>query len=197
MCGRYYIASEDADRQIRALIDEINRREARRPDGKTMKTGEVFPSDDALVVANSRAGNPRPFLMRWGFETGGRSLLINARSETADSRPLFAPLTRERRLVVPATGYFEWERRGSARVKYLLTLNQSPAYMAGLYRLTENGGEFVILTKDADPKIRFIHERMPVLFAWDAAMEWLSAECDFRRMVEGASGDVGFCECAG
>lgn len=197
MCGRYYIASDDADEQIRALIAEINRREAQKPDGKTVKTGEIFPSDDALVVANSRAGNPKPFLMRWGFETGGKGLLINARSETAAVKPMFAPLARERRLVAPATGYFEWEKRGSARVKYRLSLHQSAAYMAGLYRLTDKGGEFVILTRDADPKIQFIHERMPVLFDWDAALKWLSPACDFRAMIACASGNVDFQECAG
>lgn len=197
MCGRYYIASDDADEQIRLLIDEIHRREAKKPDGKAVKTGEIFPTDDALVVANSRAGNPKPFLMRWGFETQSKSLLINARSETAASKPMFEPLTRQRRLVVPATGYFEWEKKDGARVKYLLTLNRAAVYMAGLYRITEKGGEFVILTRDADEKIRFIHNRMPVLFTWNTALEWLAPECDYREIIERASNDVIFRECAG
>ena len=60
MCGRYYVASEDQTEELRAIIEELQRR-AKEP----VKTGEVFPSETAPVIANNRAGKPMPFRKRW------------------------------------------------------------------------------------------------------------------------------------
>ena len=190
MCGRYYIQAEDSAEEIRELLNEI----ASRENAPAFKTGEIFPTDSAPVIVNNRVFVPRPFVMRWGFEMKNTSLLINARSETVSEKALFKDLYRERRALIPASGYYEWEKAGSERVKYSISNPEKCIFMAGLYRprTDGNGHEFVILTRDAAPGIRFIHQRMPVLFALDSAGAWLSRNTDPDAVLKRAQTEVFF-----
>ena len=106
MCGRYYIPDEDSAAELHEIIEQINRRANAGP---VVKTGEIAPSDVAPVLANNRNLAATPFAMRWGYRLGGGKLLFNARSETADAKALFREGLRQRRCLVPAAHYFEWE----------------------------------------------------------------------------------------
>ena len=117
MCGRYYIAEDDMTEEMARIIEEINRKKT--PEG--MKTsGEVFPSDIVPVLANSRQQDVQPFAMRWGYSFPGGRPVINARAETAAEKPLFRDGMRQRRCLIPATCYFEWEHRGKEKIKYAI-----------------------------------------------------------------------------
>ena len=59
MCGRFYIATEDTAGELQQIIDSLQRR-----NGPVIKTGEVFPTDVAAVIANNRAFTPTPFAMK-------------------------------------------------------------------------------------------------------------------------------------
>ncbi len=185
VCGRYYIAAEDTPQQIAELIDIINRRENR---SECVKTGEIFPGDQALVVANNKKLMSSPFVMKWGFDTGKGGLLINCRSETAFEKPMFRELIAQRRLLVPASGYFEWQKMGKEKAKYALSPEEGCMYMSGIYRQGKYGMEFVILTRDAAPGIRFIHSRMPLILSESDAYEWLKPDGNpldvMKRAVE-------------
>ena len=87
MCGRYYVEPESDMEELAELIAEARRKAESA--GEEVKTGEVFPSDTAAVIANNRQLKPAVFPMRWGFERKGGSLVINARSETAADKTLF------------------------------------------------------------------------------------------------------------
>lgn len=110
MCGRYYIAEDELSDELSRMIDELNRKKT--PEG--LKTsGEIFPSDIVPVLANSRKQDVQPFAMRWGYAFPNGRPIINARSETAAQKPMFKDGMRQRRCVIPASHYFEWERRGA------------------------------------------------------------------------------------
>ena len=183
MCGRYYIASEDSNEEIRKLIDELNRRETEEK--AAFKTGEVFPGDNALVVCNNKKLISRPYVMKWGFAGMDGKLLINARSETAKEKSMFRDLIGCRRTLIPASGYFEWEKEGKTKTKYALSTEENILFLAGLYRPKTDGSghEFVILTKDAAPEIQFIHSRMPVAFSFMQIEAWLSPESNFDKLI--------------
>ena len=183
MCGRYYIASEDSNEEIRKLIDELNRRETEEK--AAFKTGEVFPGDNALVVCNNKKLISRPYVMKWGFAGMDGKLLINARSETAKGKSMFRDLIGFRRTLIPASGYFEWEKEGKTKTKYALSTEENMLFLAGLYRPKTDGSghEFVILTKDAAPEIQFIHSRMPVAFSFMQIVGWLSPESNFDKLI--------------
>lgn len=182
MCGRYWIQPED-DEVLAVVIDTLNRR------GVAVKQGEVCPTDIAPVIANNRSMKPVPFGMKWGFARENGSPIINARSETADEKPMFRDSFRTRRCLIPASCYFEWAREQSGKPKYAIGRGK-PIYMAGLYRLENERPSFVVLTKACAPSIAFIHPRMPVILPDTAADAWLSADADPKRIIAMATEDV-------
>ncbi len=136
MCGRYYIDDGiDAD-ELQEIIDTVNR----RSNADQVKTsGEVFPTDTVPIIANSRAMAPSAFAMSWGYSLPGGKRIINARSESAEEKPMFRDGMAQRRCAVPATNYFEWERVGKQKTKYAIRPAGSRLmYMVGIYRVEMN-----------------------------------------------------------
>jgi putative SOS response-associated peptidase YedK len=117
--------------------------------------------------------------MRWGFTAFDGKPLINARSETALAKPTFAASMRERRCLILASGYYEWQRVGSKRVQYRF-FSAKPLLLAGCYHTEKDAAlpSFVILTRDAAPAFAQIHERMPVVIPHQRASEWLTTSPD-------------------
>lgn len=188
VCGRYYIAEDDLSDELSWMIDELNCKKT--PEG--LKTsGEIFPSDIVPVLANSRKQDVQPFAMRWGYAFPNGRPIINARAETAAQKPMFKDGMRQRRCVIPASHYFEWERRGAARTKYAIRpAHADTMYLASIYHLENHDGvivpAFTILTRDAAPGIAFIHPRMPVLLPPDATADWLNPGYNVEEVVAAA-----------
>ena len=178
MCGRYYIDEDDLAEELERILEELNRKNT----PENLKTsGEIFPSDVVPVLANSRRQDVQPFAMRWGYSFPGGRPVINARAETAAEKPLFRDGMRQRRCLIPASSYFEWERRDGQRIKYAIRpAGAEMLYLAGVYHLENHDGtvvpSFAILTRSAAPEIAFIHERMPVILPPDCARDWLKVE---------------------
>ena len=177
MCARYYI---EEDERLMPLIEEMNRSPlmALVPEKKP-PFGEIAPGSVAPVVASTRNGDRKTFPMQWGFE--GRTMLINARVESAAEKITFRDAWAQRRCAVPASGYFEWEhftapdgkRRAGDRWRFE-PRDGGITWLCGLYRLTEGLPHFVILTREAAQDIRFIHDRMPLILPPEAVPAWLS-----------------------
>ncbi len=185
MCGRYYI--DDNDGALSGFIEAAQRR-------GSVKRGEVRPGDTAAVIANNRRLEPGVFPMRWGFEGANGSLVINARSETASQKPMFRESARLRRCLIPASWYFEWERRPGGKTKYALRPERGGnVYLGGLYALGRDGtARFVILTRDAAPGIAFIHDRMPVIVPPEKLGDWLSQSRTLEELLRSAETDMTF-----
>lgn len=185
MCGRFYIPEDDPDPELRAILADLNRR------ALTVKTGEVLPTDTAAVVCNSRDMTPRPFAMRWGYTGVGSRPLINARSETAAEKPLFRDGMQQRRCLIPAGHYFEWQRQDRDRTRFQLRPARAEMlWMAGIYRMEENGPAFTILTRQAAPGIAFIHDRMPVILPPACRMAWLDLSVPSEELLRLAVEDM-------
>ena len=156
MCGRYRFSEDSHDAKMLALIRVMERKYPGR-----YKTGEIFPGDTAPAML-AREGKILAVPARFGFP-GFRDgkLLLNARAETAAEKRLFAESLRERRIVLPATGFYEWD---SEKTKYLFTAEALPVlYLCGLWTLAEGQLCFVILTRGANDSMRPTHDRMPVI----------------------------------
>ncbi len=170
MCGRFYIAAEDNDEEIARILKEMNRE---TPQAQEVRSGEIFPSQIApVIVAQPGGWAVRP--MKWGFpRAGGGGLVINSRSEKADVTPMFSKAVRERRCLIPMSGFFEWRRTpagSKTKEKFAFTLASGKTmYLAGVYGLFGGGFEaggydgFAILTQDADGQMSQYHHRMPVI----------------------------------
>ena len=192
MCGRYWIDDTLEQRQI---AEEMMRSAlvGRWKDKAAVKTqGEIRPTDVVPVIAPNRYGARTVYPMKWGYT--GRSLLINARSETAAGKPTFREDWARHRCIVPASWYFEWEhyldKGGRKRTgdKYMIrpqgadtAMNKGdvqetdPAmtWLCGLYRIEGGLPVFVILTREPGEKIRFIHDRMPLIMPKELVNEWI------------------------
>lgn len=145
---------------------------------------EIFPSNIVPVVA---AAKPRLLIpMKWGFSSPyAKGLIINARGETADSKPLFREAFQQRRCIIPAEAFFEWKRESKAAIKYRIRHKEQPYFsMAGMYGdFKDKEGKvvqaFTILTTAPSPMIAQIHDRMPVILPKEAEALWLdSSICD-------------------
>lgn len=183
MCGRYEFSDEKEIEEIHKIVEEIQRSYG---DESQYKTGEIFPTNDAPILIHENAGL-KARIMKWGFpKWDGKGVIINARSETAADRKMFSKPLFEKRCIIPAIGFYEWQRKD----KYFFTVRNSPVlYMAGIYNIfKDKGGErncFTILTREANSYINDIHERMPVILYPNELLDWIQddrfIEYVFRR----------------
>ncbi len=157
MCARYDISSITVtDEKMTALMKVMERRYPGQ-----YKTGEIFPGDAAPAIISQRDRIvPVPAVFGFPGFQGGK-LLINARGETAAEKKTFADSFRERRMILPATGFYEWD---TEKTKYLFTVDAlSVFYLCGLYKIIDGRCRFVILTRAANDSMRETHDRMPVI----------------------------------
>ena len=131
--------------------------------------------------------------MKWGYTLPDGKQIINARSETAADKPLFRDGMLQRRCLIPATNYFEWEKRGRERIKYAIRQSDSPImYMAGVYRIENGKPVFSILTREPAENIAFIHNRMPVILPSEAKDDWLNVRYKAGDVLKASSLIVSF-----
>ena len=183
MCTRFYV--EPDTEEIREIIAEVQRSQL---SGKFIKagnailtSGEIRPTNVVPVIAPSRAGRRTAFPMKWGFQIPGRSLLVNARVETAAEKPTFKEAWEKHRCIVPASWYYEWEHltgnSGQKKVgdKYMIQPKcSSMTWLAVLYRIEDGLPVFTLLTKEPTEDLRRIHDRMPLILPEDRIDEWIN-----------------------
>ena len=179
MCSRYFL---DADGNVIAYTFTVPVTVGIR------KRFNIAPTQEAPVVRVARDGGRELASLRWGLvpfwakdlKVGTR--MINARSDGVETKPAFREALRQRRCIVPATGFFEWQDTpGGRKQPHAITLpGQELLAFAGLWeRWKAPGGEpvetFTIITTDANERIARIHDRMPVILPRDAIDTWLTA----------------------
>ena len=178
MCGRYYIPEQDFNWILEHAVRSLEDRD--RP----VVRGEVRPGDAAAVVANDRALKPSVFRMNWGYRLSDGKLVFNTRSETAAEKKLFADGIRQRRCLIPALHYFEWEHVGKEKRKYRIAPMESNGfYLGGIYRLEGSVPVFSVLTRSPVHEIEFIHDRMPVIIPEELKADWLNPKYDALEIV--------------
>ncbi len=181
MCGRFQLLTDQELKDINWIISRLEDGQLQK-----IKTGEVFPTDVVPVIMLNNK-HIRPWPMTWGFpHFKGSGVIINARSETATEKKLFAGSIRRQRCVIPATGFFEWKKnQHNTKEKYLFKLPEEPVlYMAGLYREDDEGGRFVILTTQANESMEGIHDRMPLILKKPEIRSWMRDEDMARKLLE-------------
>lgn len=179
MCGRYtLIASPEEVRDLFEYVDQPN----------FPPRYNIAPTQPIAVVRQS--GEGRGFqLVRWGLipswvkDPKSFSLLINARLETAASKPSFRAAMQRRRCLVPASGFYEWQTTGGkTKQPYFLRPRAGGVIaFAGLWEEWSDpqGGEVLsgaILTRAATPSIAVIHHRMPAVVEPHLFDMWLDGD---------------------
>jgi putative SOS response-associated peptidase YedK len=177
MCGRYMITSpfEAMARLFEAEPAALGP-DAPRPN--------LSPTQSAPVVLAGAAGR-RIVPMRWGLlppwykTANGGPLLINARAETLAEKPAFRTAARERRCLVPADGFYEWQGEKGAKTPFVIRARAGGLLaFAGVWQdwRGPDGATiptFAIVTCAANATLAPIHDRMPVLIAPADFALWL------------------------
>lgn len=137
----------------------------------------------ATVTSDAGTRHLRP--MRWGFvphwykSVNDGPLLINARAETIAEKPAFRTACRERRCLVPASGFYEWTRLedGTKLPWYITRRDGAPLAFAGIWQDWERDGEALttcaIVTTGANEAMSEIHHRIPVVLEQEDWPLWL------------------------
>lgn len=184
MCGRYH---QHKPREALDLMFEIG--QVLDDLAEFRPRFNVAPTQRAPIVRALPDGTRTLSLLHWGLipawakpDTARKDAakLINARAETAPDKPSFRDAVRKRRCLVPATGFYEWRREGTAvKQPFNLTpVNGVFFAFGGLWsRWTPPDGPpvetFSILTCAANEDVRDLHDRMPVLLPPEAWSAWL------------------------
>ena len=192
MCGRYYI-NEEAWEVVRDDFPELT--ETNPFMNPSLRLGDITPAMNvvSLVAVDSRETGQlavhretgqaadsqetdqpiRPAPLLWGFPGfDGKSLIINARAEGIADKPTFAESIRARRCVLPASGFYEWDR---SRQKVTFTLDGRPViYLAGIYRPYGDEQRFVIITREANASMTPVHDRMPLMIDPADVRTWIN-----------------------
>ena len=191
MCCRYWA---DESPEIREIVEEMNKSPLvdkwQQTTGITTY-GEVRPTNVVPVIASNRAGARAVFPMKWGFT--GRTLLMNARTETAPVKPTFKEAWASHRCIIPASWYYEWEHltgndgRKRTGAKYLIQPKGSDmTWLCGLYRIENGLPVFMILTREPGDEIRFIHDRMPLIMPGDYVNDWIKPDVKPEELLDAA-----------
>lgn len=120
----------------------------------------------------------------WAQDASIGSRLINARAETAASKPAFRAAMRRRRCLVAADGFYEWRAGGPKKQPYFIHFRDDrPFAFAGLWEAWEGPQHAALetctlLTTEANALLRPIHDRMPVILPPVAYESWLDPEVE-------------------
>lgn len=167
MCGRYSLFTEQDNQEILKIVQELDRKYP----GNSMRTGEIYPTNLAPVLL-AEEEQIIPELSSWGFpHFRGSGVIINARAETAEEKRMFRDSLLFRRLAVPTTGFYEWDRE-KKKHRFLLP-GESTLYLAGFYKLVKGERRYVILTTAANDSIANVHDRMPVILPRKRIRDWI------------------------
>ena len=166
MCGRYYYSDK-----INYEVEEDLELEK---GSLSMNSGDVTPAMNAMVLLSDKreAGKIiRPSEMFWGLVGKDKKLVINARAESVFDKPMFSGSMEQRRCIMPAAGFYEWDKEKN-KVTFFRK-DKRPVYLAGFYSLSDNKDSFVILTTAANESMIAVHDRMPVMIEKEQVKDWL------------------------
>ena len=186
MCGRFVAATP-----TEVLVEWFGVEEVKVNSDEVPPSWNVAPTRDVLVVAESKSAGTRQLgSFRWGLvpswakdpSEGARR--INARAETVASAPTFRKALRQRRCLVPADAFYEWEKvEGESRKQpwAVKRADGAPLAFAGLWEAWRDvEGKWLrtcaIITTDAAGPLAEIHDRCPAILEPDDFAQWLDRE---------------------
>ena len=182
MCGRYTLTLDE--RLLREIFD------VSLEGLDYVPNYNIFPGSQVpVILARDASSGKYARQMRWGLIprwAKGPNLgykMINARAETVHQKPAYKKPFAVQRCLVPADGFYEWQKQNGRKIPYRITLPEGkPFAFAGLWdkwvsREGEEVFSFTIVTTEANASLRDIHNRMPVILEdnahWDT---WLSPD---------------------
>jgi putative SOS response-associated peptidase YedK len=178
MCGRYRLSRRK--QIIEEHFDTVS------SDEEWSLRYNIAPTQPVPVIRQHPKEPRREIsLMRWGLipswakGSSAAARMINARSETAATKPAFRDALKFRRCLIPADAFYEWQKTGKAKQPYCFVVNDGELFaFAGIWeRWKDPSGKWVkscsILTTTPNAVTGAVHDRMPVILNPDSYDSWL------------------------
>ena len=178
MCGRYALP---VDRDALGIYYEAWARDT----AELAPNFNVAPTSSAYVV-DEKGENRKLRVVSWGLvprwakDISMQAKMINARSETVGEKPTFRDSFKESRCIIPALGWYEWQRAETSKTPFFHKMDSEPfVSMAGLLSAWKNPSTeewlftCAIVTRPAIDSLAYIHDRMPVLLEPKDFSLWL------------------------
>jgi len=187
MCGRYYLIGTEPELRAQFDLDAFG--------FEWQPRYNIAPQQPVPIIIAHR-GKRAIGLVRWGLvpawaeseEVGMKT--INARAETIATKPAYRDAFRLRRCIVPASGFYEWRKEtGGGRTPHAVQPAGGGALaFAGLWeKWRAPDGRAVttctIVTTEAAPEIRHIHDRMPVILDRAGQRLWLDPDAELDSLT--------------
>jgi len=184
MCGRYSLVPTE---NIAARFD-IQQAQLTLAPRYNVAPSQAMP----VVVRNSPN---RLVEMQWGLipswskEPRAQFSTINARAETLTKSPVFRGPFKSRRCLVPASGFYEWQRTNQGKQPFCIRLQDTDLFaFAGLYDIWHDadGNElysYTVITTAPNDLVASIHNRMPVILRQEDEDVWLDKASDPARLL--------------
>lgn len=176
MCGRFVLTADGTQLQLAFDLNATPEPHAPR--------FNIAPSQPIAVITNDHPHDLTYFkwglVPSWSKDPGMGNKMINARSETAFEKPAFRSAFKRRRCLIPADGFFEWQKREGGKVPMFIHLDDYSVFaFAGLWEVwySPDGGELrtaTILTTSPNELMSSIHDRMPVILERKDYEQWLA-----------------------
>ena len=177
MCGRFVLETP-----LKATAEIFNAQIAESL--VAVPNFNICPSENISVLV-SNSGKRKFGQMRWGFvphwykSVADGPLLFNARAETLAKKPAFRDACRKRRCLIPADGFYEWEKKVGSKSKpfYVRRSDRQQMIFAGIWQFSGDSEDRIptctIITVPASEQISGIHNRMPLLIDPSDWAVWL------------------------
>ncbi len=178
MCGRYRLSRRK--QVVEGYFDCVSD----EPDWNPRFN--IAPTQPVPVIRQNPKEPVRELsLMRWGLspswakDSSVAAKMINARSETAATKPAFRDAMKYRRCLIPADGFYEWAKTANGKQPYCFEVNDGELFaFAGLWdRWKDPTGNWIktcsILTTTPNAVASSVHDRMPVILDPDSYDLWL------------------------
>ena len=182
MCGRFAAV---ASPEIIKRYFHLNN----CPDYQT--SYNIAPSQQIPIITE-KIHQREMYFANWGFKPAWakadtRLAPFNARIETIFTNRLFKSAIKYQRCIIPASGYFEWQKTTHPKQPYFIHQRHSSiTLLAGIYSEVNDNFTVAILTCAAHPKLSFIHSRMPLILSeasWDS---WITEDSFSENDIEQA-----------
>lgn len=192
MCCRYYVKDLSSSKRVDiSPCDEAVVLIAGR-DGNVIEKKMIWGFRDlrnkpcARPMGQAEAGTA-PSENSISLRTGsGESIrpgspVFNARSETAAEKPMFRDSLSRRRCVIPAKGFYEWNKAGEKAEFEAMT--GELLYFAGCYRFENGIPHFVIFTTNSNESMKKSHDRMPLILKKEQIENWLVNQYGYSELL--------------
>jgi putative SOS response-associated peptidase YedK len=177
MCGRYRLSrrKQVLEEHFDSVFEEDWTPHYNIAPTQSVPIVRQHPKESIREISLARWG----LIPSWSKDMSASAKMINARAETAAALPAFRDVMKSRRCLIPADGFYEWQKKGKTKQPYCFEVNDGGLFaFAGLWdRWKNQSGQWVkscsILTTTPNALTSTVHDRMPVILDPDCYDLWL------------------------